>query len=94
MRESQYQRQLIQKIKVMLPGCHVQKQDAKQGLPDLLILYKDRWAMLEVKASFDAPTRPNQPHYVKKFNTMSFAAFVYPENEEEVLLDLQRSFRT
>lgn len=94
MRESEYQGQLRRKLKNMFPGCEVFKQDARQGLPDLLILYGSRWAMLEVKISHDAPTRPNQPYYVELYNAMSFARFIYPENEEEVLLDLQRSFRT
>lgn len=49
--------------------------------------------MLEVKVSAKAPQQPNQEYYVKVFDDMSFAAFIFPENEEEVLDALQRSFR-
>ena len=78
----------------MFPDCVIEKSDPnyRQGVPDLTIFYGDKWARLEVKASYDAPTQPNQDYYVEQFNEMSFAAFIYPENEEEVLLALQRAF--
>lgn len=94
MYERSYQTGLIQRISRCLPGCVILKNDTDyiQGIPDLLVLYQDRWAMLEVKASEDSPIRPNQEHYIEKFNGMSFAAFVYPENEEAVLNALQYTF--
>lgn len=93
MRESDYRRRLKKKIERLLPGSVVIKNDPDQlqGLPDLLVLYLDRWAMLEVKAAYDSPERPNQGYYVDLFNSMSFAAFIFPENEEVVLDALQRS---
>lgn len=93
MRESVYQNKIIKKIRNLLPGCVIIKNDPEyiQGIPDLLVLYSDRWAMLEVKGSANAPQQPNQGYYVDLFNEMSFSAFIYPENEEEVLHDLQRS---
>lgn len=96
MRESVYQRGLKKRIEELLPGCVIIKNDPeqRQGLPDLLVLYLSNWAMLEVKASENAPERPNQGYYVDLFNSMSFAAFIFPENEEEVLYDLQRSLRS
>jgi hypothetical protein len=95
MRESEYQADLIKTLKVLLPDCVVLKNDSgyMQGVPDLLVLWNDRWAMLEAKAAYDSPEQPNQRYWVEQFNLMSFAAFIYPENEEEVLDALQRSFR-
>jgi len=94
MPENAYQAKLIRKLKRMFPGCEILKNDSgyKQGILDLTILYGPYWAMLEVKASASARERPNQGYYVRKLNDMSFAAFIYPENEEEVLLALQEAF--
>ena len=95
-RENKFQSQLIAEIKELLPGCKVLKNDPNyiQGIPDLTVLYKDRWAALECKRSCDAPHQPNQDYYVDEMNEMSFAAFVYPENKEEVLHELQKAFRS
>ena len=96
MRENKFQADLIKKIKSMLPGCYVLKTDANyiQGFPDLLILYKDSWAALECKKSSDASYRPNQEYYVSSLNRMSYASFIFPENEEEVLHELQSALRS
>lgn len=94
MQERQYQANLIRKLRRMFPGCTILKNDAEylQGIPDLLILYHDKWAMLEVKTSATAPNQPNQEYYIREFRLLSFAAFIYPENEDEVLDELQRTF--
>lgn len=94
MLESKYQAELIRKLKKLFPGCEVLKNDSSyiQGIPDLTILHGDKWAMLEVKPSANASERPNQRHYVTQLSSMSFAAFIFPENEEEVLNELQRAF--
>ncbi len=96
MRESTYQAWLIKVLCALFPGCIILKNDTDylQGIPDLLILWRDRWAMLEVKPRMNAPQQPNQDYYVVLLNRMSFAAFIYPENEEEVLYALQQAFRT
>lgn len=96
MLESVYQSKLIRRVERRFPGCWIEKNstDFMQGLPDLTFYLEDWWAKLEVKAAWDAPERPNQRYYIEKFNAMSFAAFIYPENEEEVLDALQRSFET
>lgn len=87
MLEREYQPKLIAKLEKMFPGCIVLKNDAqlRQGIPDLLILHGDRWAMLEVKASEGSAKQANQDYYVRKLNGMSFAAFIYPSIEKEVL---------
>ena len=93
--ETIYQADLIERLYRLFPGCIVLKNDAKmvQGIPDLLILYNSYWAMLEVKINANASRQSNQEYYIKKFDGMSFAAFVYPENEEDVLYALQSTFR-
>ena len=93
MRENRYQAQLIKRLYDIFPRAIILKNDSEylQGIPDLLILHGDRWAALEVKASFDAEHQPNQEYYISQMDRMSFAAFIYPENEEAVLYDLQRS---
>lgn len=95
MKESKFQSNLIQKIKKIFPGSIVLKNDPTyiQGIPDLLVLYKDKWASLEVKRSAGASHRPNQDYYVNKMNKMSFSRFIFPENETEVLTDLARLFK-
>ena len=94
MKESKFQASLKKEIKEMFPGCIVTKLDSSdiQGIPDLLILYKDKWATLENKRNANASHRPNQDYYVNKMNEMSFSRFIYPENKEEILNELRRSF--
>lgn len=95
MKESKFQKGLIDKIKKTLPGCIVMKNDPSyiQGIPDLIVLYGDKWATLEVKKSEGSSHQPNQDYYVKKMNEMSFSAFIYPENEQEVLDELEQTLR-
>lgn len=90
MTEPEYQAKLKKKIKELLPGCIVQKEDSReiQGIPDLLILYNNKWASLEVKIGEDAEHQPNQDYYVDKMDGMSFSRFIFPENEEQVLNEL------
>ena len=96
MLESKFQANLIKELKSMFTGCIVTKLDSShiQGIPDLLILYKNRWATLECKESKSAKKRPNQDYYVKAMNEMSFSRFIYPENKEEVLNELRDNFQT
>lgn len=91
--ERVFQANLIKKLKDIFPGCIVLKNDPNylQGFPDLLILYGGRWAALECKRSEIASRRPNQEYYIDILNSMSYASFVYPENEEDVLNDIQQA---
>lgn len=94
MTENQYQARLIKKLERMFPGCFIMKTDTgyRQGTPDLIILWHNYWASLEVKISEKSPTQPNQDHYIRRLDEMSFATYIYPENEEEVLSALQQAF--
>lgn len=101
LRENKFQSDLIRELKDMFPECMIMKLDASyiQGIPDLLILYKNKWAVLECKKSYadfrkSLKRNPNQPYYVGLMDSMSFAAFIYPENKEDVLYDLARLFKT
>ena len=96
MLESEFQSKLIKELECLFDGCIILKNDPSyiQGFPDLLILYNNQWATLECKNSRRAKTRPNQHHYVELLDDMSFSRFVYPENKEEVLYELQKSFST
>ena len=95
-KESAFQKGLIDDLKKRFPGCMVLKNDPNyiQGIPDLLVLYEGRWAALECKKAKQASHQPNQDYYVERMNKMSFSRFVYPENKENVLDELQQSFQS
>lgn len=92
--ERDFQAKLIMELKVRFQGCMVLKNDSSyiQGIPDLLVLYKDRWATLECKRSTTASHRPNQEYYIGLMDEMSFSRFICPENKDEVLNELQIYF--
>ena len=94
--ENKFQSDLIKELKRIFKGCLVMKLDSGyiQGIPDLLILYKDKWATLECKKNASASKRPNQEYYVDMMNKMSFSSFIYPENKEDVLRELYKTFKS
>lgn len=94
--EKEFQSKLIQELKTMFKGCIVLKTDPTyiQGFPDLLILYKDRWASLECKRKSKAKRQPNQEYYVGLMDQMSFSRFINPQNKEDILNDLQQTFES
>ena len=92
--ESGFQDNLIKDLKTRFPGCLTFKMEQVQGIPDLLVLYKDKWASLECKKNANAKKQPNQEYYVGLMNQMSFSRFICPENKEEVLYDLSRTFQS
>ena len=94
MRENEFQSKLKKELQNRFPECVIMKNDANyiQGIPDLLILYKNKWAALECKQSSKANHRPNQDYYIHKMNDMSFARFINPENKKEVLEELDEMF--
>ena len=87
MLENRFKTKLISELEDLFPGCIVIHMDPTeiQGIPDLLVLYKNKWAALEGKKSSTASVRPNQEYYVQLMNSMSFASFIYPENKDEVI---------
>ena len=99
MHEKMFQQQVIARIERMLPGCYILKNDSTymQGVPDLIVLYGPKWAMLEIKRSAKDATpsklRPNQAHHTSRLSSMGFAEFIYPDNAEEILHALQRALR-
>lgn len=94
--ERDFQADLIKELKKIFVGCLVMKLDARyiQGIPDLLVLYKNKWATLECKKKASSSKRPNQDYYVDKMNEMSFSRFICPENKEDVLNELRETFKS
>lgn len=99
MRESQFQAKLIKELKEKFEGCIIMKNDASyiQGIPDLTVLYKNKWAALECKRDKKAiehskKKQPDQYWYVNRMNGMSYASYICPENKKEVFDDLERAF--
>lgn len=93
MTESQYQLKLIKRIKALFPGCLMLKNDSgyQQGIPDWTVLFGKRWAVLEIKNGPKSIKQANQEYFVEKLGSMSYAAIIHPDNEEEVLIALQRA---
>lgn len=93
--ENKFQSDLKKELKERYPGCIVTKLDSSdiQGIPDLLILHKEKWASFECKKNENAHKQPNQDYYVEKMNNMSFSRFIYPENKDTVLKELDRVFK-
>ncbi len=95
MLERDFQSKLIRELKERFPGCIATKVESYiQGMPDVLVLYKDKWAMLECKKSEHEHRQPNQEYYVDKLDNMSFSRFIFPENKESVLDELQHAFES
>jgi hypothetical protein len=94
--ERDFQSNLIRELKMLFSGCMVMKLDSGyiQGIPDLLVLYKNKWATLECKKFTNAKKQPNQKYYVGLMDEMSFSRFICPENKEEVLYELQQAFKS
>lgn len=93
MTEAQYQAKLIRKIKRRIPGCVVIKNDPnyQQGFPDWTIFCGPKWGTLEIKRERRSSTQPNQEYFVSMLNDMGFSAFIFPENEEEVLREMEHA---
>lgn len=95
MLENKFKTRLIKDLKERFPEAIVVHLDPNeiQGIPDILVLFKDRWAALEGKKDAGASHRPNQDYYVSLMDRMSFARFIFPENKQEVLNEMERTFK-
>jgi ADP-heptose:LPS heptosyltransferase len=95
MTESAFKKILIHDLKLRFPNAIITQLDPTyiQGIPDILVLWKDKWAALECKASSKSSKRANQEYYVNLMNDMSFSAFIFPENKEAVLNEMERAFK-
>lgn len=93
--EAAFQRDLIEDLHDIFPGCVILQNDEmkQQGIPDLTIFYKNKWAWLEVKAAWNSVHQPNQDYFVEMGDAMSYAAFIFPENKDEILDEIQTAFR-
>ena len=89
--ESIFQSGFVKTLRRDYPGAIVFKTDSQQtqGIPDILMLYGSHWFAFEMKKYKDASHRPNQDYYIKCFSKYTYAAFVYPENVDEVLANLR-----
>ena len=92
--ESGIQDDIVDELHALFPGSIISKIEFFQGCPDLIILYRDKWATLETKRGTESEHQPNQDYYVDLMNEMSFSRFINKENKEEVFRELQEAFGT
>lgn len=92
--ESEFSLDVKDQLKRRFPDCFIIKLDANQiqGIPDLLVLWRSHWAVLETKRGLRSVRQPNQQYYVDMLDEMSFAAFIHPLNYHEVLDEMERAF--
>lgn len=60
------------------------------GTPDYLCIKDGFWFMIEFKRSKTAKFRPGQQQALEKYNEMSYAVAVYPENEDKIKKELEQ----
>lgn len=90
MLERNFQQKLIKELKNLGFTVWKNQQNAttETARPDLLVLKGVFWGCLEVKKERLAKHRPLQDVKVLKYNQMSYAAFVYPENKDQIINQL------
>ena len=95
--ESEFKKDFLFRLKNQMllrqiPIKFIHTRPHHRSFPDVIVLCGKKWAGLEFKRSANASAQPNQSFYVDLFDEMSFARFVYPDNAEDVLNDLERLF--
>ena len=93
MTENAIQMRIIKKLRTAFPDWFVFPMDGSvyQGFPDILILFEDTYATLEVKQCEGSEKQPNQVYYIELFGSWVFSSFIWPDIEEEVLYELQQT---
>lgn len=90
--EKRLQRQIIDFLKSR--GCWVMKTQVIAGTPtgtaDIFFCIEGYYGWIEVKAAKKSKHQPLQDEFIAKMNEWSWARFVYPENWEEVKLELAK----
>ena len=93
--EAKFQSNLKKSLKSKFDDCYIFKTNCNemQGAPDLLVAWRGKCGYLECKRSATASHRPNQDYRVNKINEEGgFARFIYPENRDEVLKEMEEFF--
>ena len=96
MSEATFRTKWLNKFKKLSPDIFIEFADPKRknGIPDVIIFYKKKYARLETKRSKNASKRLHQQYYIDYFNSQGiYAAFLTPENQEEVYNALRRYFK-
>lgn len=94
-KESQFKRELYKEIRERFPGSEVLPNDATyiQGIPDATVYFPNgMYFLLESKREETARRQPNQDYYINESPLSNNAAFISPENKEEVLIELERRY--
>lgn len=102
MLERTFKKRFREKLIAMKPDIEIFEPNPTQrrSSPDMLLFdgIPDEenpiqvWAALEFKASKNSSHRPNQDYRVSRLSKKGYASFVYPENEMEVLDELEKLF--
>lgn len=94
-KESDFKNKLYKEIRKRFPGTEVIPNDAGyiQGFPDATVYFPNgRYFLLEGKRTSTSAKQPNQDYYVNGSPLSKNAMFVYPENEKEILEELERRY--
>ena len=90
--ETQYAVRVDKQLKGMskLWFCNIQ-QVSIRGIPDRIGCINGKFFALELKRSAKAKRAPLQEFVIKKINDSGgFAEFIFPENHDEIMKELER----
>jgi hypothetical protein len=93
--ESEFKKQVKQRIRERFPNLDLDFINTKpynRSMPDTFVIGPWAWAALEFKRSALAAQQANQDYHIERLNRKGYATFVFPENLEEVLDDLEGVF--